>query len=139
MRIWIGSGISLFRQDVGGGGLLIATAIPDAARPTPSASRIPPTPVAAATRPASAGITTWPTRLPVIRSVSAVPQTSGGAIYMTPERVSVDAMPMAKPRRTSTTYIVGSDSGNASTRKPAAPPPLAPVELGGGRGGTQPA
>src|SRR4029079_14925016 len=108
MRIWIGSGNSFFLQDVGGGGWLIATAIPDAAKPTPSASRIPPTPVAADTRPASAGNTIWPTRLPVIRNVSAVPQTSGGAIYITPERVSVDAMPMVKPRRTSTTYIVGS-------------------------------
>src|SRR6476646_11988171 len=124
MRIWIGSGILLLRQDVGGGGWLIVTAIPDAARPTPSASRIPPTPVAAATRPASAGNTIWPTRLPVIRSVSAVPQTSGGAIYMTPERVSVDAMPMAKPRRTSTTYIVGSERGNASTKKQAALPSI---------------
>src|SRR6476659_10579080 len=120
MRIWIGSGISLFRQDVGGGGWLIATAIPDAARPTPSASRIPPTPVAAATRQASAGNTIWPTRLPVIRRVSAVPQTSGGAIYITPERVSVEAMPLVKPSMTSTAYIVGSESGKASTKKPAA-------------------
>src|SRR5262245_20957270 len=103
-----------------GGGWLIAMATPDAARPKPSASRMPPTPVAAASTPASAGNTIWPTRLPVIRSVSAVPVASAGARCTTPEMVSVEAMPMAKPRAMSTMYIAGNESGIANTRNPAA-------------------
>src|SRR5262249_23359869 len=114
---WIGHGSS--SQDAGGG-WLIAMAMPDAARPKPSASRMPPTPVAAASTPASAGNTIWPTRLPVIRSVSAVPVASAGARCTTPEMVSVEAMPMAKPNTISATYISGNESGIASTRKPAA-------------------
>jgi len=93
---------------------------------------MPATPVAAASTPASAGNTICPTRLPVIRSVSAVPQTSGGARYMTPERVSVEAIPMAKPSQMRIAYIVGSDSGNARTRKPAALPSML-VKVSGAR------
>ena len=52
---------------------LSGTATPDAPIPRPMMTNIPPTPVAAATTPASAGNTTWPMRLPVIRNVSAVP------------------------------------------------------------------
>src|SRR5436305_8862511 len=91
---------SLSRQGICGQdvGWLIATATPDSARPMPSANRMPPTPVAAARKPASAGKTICPTRLPVIRNVNAVPQTSGGERYITPEKVSVEAIPIANPK-----------------------------------------
>ncbi len=52
---------------------LNGTATPDTPMPRPMMTNIPPTPVAAATNPASAGNITWPIRLPVIRKVSAVP------------------------------------------------------------------
>src|SRR5262249_50928149 len=107
-----------------GGGRSAAPRPPPPRRPPPRASRMPPTPVAAASSPASAGNRICPTRLPVMRSVSAVPQTSGGARYMTPESVSVEAMPMAKPSPTSTRYMTGSESGKARMRKPAALPSM---------------
>src|SRR5439155_3875916 len=74
-------------------GCLIATAMPEAARPSPNASRMPTTPVAAARSPASAGKTICPMRLPVIRKVSAVPQACAGARWTTLDMVSVEAMP----------------------------------------------
>ena len=52
---------------------LSGTAIPDAPIPSPMITKMPATPMAAATTPASAGNNTWPSRLPVMRRVSAVP------------------------------------------------------------------
>jgi hypothetical protein len=65
-----------------------------------------------------------PDAMPVMRKVSAVPHASGGARYMTPERVSVEAMPMATPKPMRTAYMMGSESGSARSKNPAALPSM---------------
>jgi hypothetical protein len=59
-----------------------------------------------------------------MRKVNAVPHTSGGARYMTPERVSVEAIPMATPKPMRTAYMMESESGSARSENPAALPSM---------------
>src|SRR5262249_47379532 len=83
-------------------------------------NKIPATPVAAAMPPATSGISTRPSRLPVMRKVMAVARASGGATNTIPEMVSVAAMPSPMPIATDAAYMTGSE-GTAMMANTAAP------------------
>ena len=83
-------------------------------------SNIPAVPAATAIRLASKGTSTWPMRLPVIRSDRAVPRASTGARSTMPESVVVEAIPSPRPTVLIARNIKGSD-GTASSAKAAAP------------------
>src|SRR5262249_5546481 len=86
----------------------------EAPRLTPMMRKIPPTPVAAAIRPARTGITNWPMRLPIMRSELAVPRVSSLVIASSVAILTVMALLSAKPAAAITSTIAQSGSGSAS-------------------------
>ena len=87
---------------------------------TAIATKTAPIPVEPTTPPTTAGIATWPSRLPLSRTPTAVPRMSGGAVWAIQLKLSGCPMPNPNPATAMMANTIGTDPTNGSSARATA-------------------